>query len=336
LNHKVNQPHFHIKESINSVSTMPKTLRTTRTTKKETGKALGNLLGMPQGETPSTHKSALGGSVDETTTDPAIDMTTIAKMTAGTIIAACHDNAVAIATTTTSTAIAKNGVSTMPETYGTTKATQKGTGKALGNLLIMLQGGMEAFRDEVTTSLSNQLMPSAQKSTSIGSMIDETTTDPAIATMTIAETPAEVNIAACNDNAIAIATTTTSNQSTPSTQKSASSGSMIDEMMADPAITTMTIAETTAGVNIAACHDDPVATAMTTMSTTFAKESSGTAIAKTSTVGSIAGTGTTIALTTMTNTATVDTSTKKPASIKKQQQKNAKRFNTWFKEGKGK
>jgi hypothetical protein len=86
---------------------------------------------MPQGETPSTHKSASGGSVDETTTDPAIDTMTIAETTAGTIIAACHDDAVAIATTTTSTAIAKNSVSTMPEIYGTTKATKKGMGKAL-------------------------------------------------------------------------------------------------------------------------------------------------------------------------------------------------------------
>jgi hypothetical protein len=69
-----------------------------------------------------------------------------------------------------------------------------------------------------------------------------------------------VNIAACNDNAVAIATTTTLNQSTPSTQKSALSGSMIDETMADPAITTTTIAKMTAGVNIAACHDNAVAT----------------------------------------------------------------------------
>jgi hypothetical protein len=45
------------------------------------------------------HKSASGGSVDETTTDPAVDTTTIAETTAGTIIAACHDGAVAIATT---------------------------------------------------------------------------------------------------------------------------------------------------------------------------------------------------------------------------------------------
>jgi hypothetical protein len=242
---------------------------------------------------------------------------TIAKTTAGTIIAACHDNAVAIATTTTSTVIAKNSVLTMPETYGTTKATKKGMGKALGNLLIMPQGGTEAFRDKVTTPLSNQLMPSAQKSTSSGSMIDETTTDPAIATTTIAEMPAEVNIAACNDDAVAIAMTMTSNQSMPSTQKSASSGSMIDETMADPAITTTTIAKTTAGVNIAACHDNAIATAMTTTSTTIAKERSGTAIAKTSTVGSIAGTGATIASTTTTNTATVDTGAKKPTGIKK-------------------
>ncbi len=288
MNHKVNQPHFHIKKSVNSVSTMPKTSRTTRTTKKGTGKASGNLLGMPRGEMPSMHKSASGGSVDETTTDPTNDTTTIAETTAGTIIAACHDNAVAIAMTTTSTAIAKNSVSTMPETYGTTKATKKGTGKASGNSLIMPQGGTEAFRDEVTTLLSNQSTPSAQKSTSSGSMIDETMTDPAIATTTIAETPAEVNIAACNDNAVAIATTTTSNQSTPSTQKSASSGSMIDETMADPAITTTMIAEMTAGINIAACHDDALATATTTTSTTIAKESSGTAIAKTLAVGSIA------------------------------------------------
>jgi hypothetical protein len=264
LNHKVNQPHFHIKESINSVSIMPKTLRTTRATKKGTGKALGNLLGMPRGETPSMHKSASGGSVDKMTTDPAIDTTAIAETTAGTIIAVCHDDAVAIATTTTSTAIAKNSVSTMPETYGTTKATKKGAGKASGNSLIMLQGGMEAFRDKVTTPLSNQLMPSAQKSTSSGSMIDETMTDPAIATMTIAETPAEVNIVACNDNAVAIATTTTSNQSTPSTQKSALSGSMIDETTADPAITTKTIAKTNTGINISVCHDNAVAIATTT------------------------------------------------------------------------
>jgi hypothetical protein len=155
LNHKVNQPHFHIKESVNNVSTMPKTSRTTRTTKKGTGKALGNLLGMPRGETPSMHKSASGGSVDETTTDPAIDTTTIAKTTAGTIIAACHEDAVTIAMTTTSTAIAKNSVPMMPETYGTTKTTKKGTGKATGNLLIMPQEGTEAFRDGVTTPLSN-------------------------------------------------------------------------------------------------------------------------------------------------------------------------------------
>ncbi len=212
MNHKVNKLHFHIKESINGVSTMPKTLRTTRTTKKGMGKASGNLLGMPRGKTLSTHKSTLGGSIDERMTDPAIDMTKIAKTTAGTIITACHDDAVAIATTTTRTAIAKNSVSTMPETYGTTKATKKGTGKALGNSLIMPQGGTEAFRDKVTTPLSNQSTPSAQKSTLSGSMIDETTTDPAIATMTIAETPAEVNIAACNDDPIAIATTTTTNQ----------------------------------------------------------------------------------------------------------------------------
>ncbi len=245
------------------MSTVPKTSRTTRTMKKGTGKALGNLLGMPQGEAPSMHKSASGGSVDKMTTDPAIDTMTIAKTTAGTIIAACHDDAVAIATTTMSTAIAKNSVSTMPETYGTTKATKKGTGKASGNSLIMPQGGMEAFRDKVTTPLSNQSMPSVQKSTSSGSMIDETMTDPTIVMMMIAETPAEVNIAACNDNAVAIATTTTLNQSTPSMQKSASSGSMIDETMADPAITTTTIAKTTAGVNIAACHDDAVTTATT-------------------------------------------------------------------------
>jgi hypothetical protein len=304
---------------------MPKTSRTTRTTKKGTGKASGNLLGMPQRETPSTHKSALGGSVDEMTTDPAIDMMMIAKMTAGIIIAACHDNAVAIAMTTTSTAIAKNSVSTMPETYGTTKATKKGTGKTLGNLLIMPQGGTEAFRDKVTTPLSNQSTPSAQKSTSSGSMIKETMMDPAIATTTIAETPAEVNIAACNDNAVTIATTTTSNQSMPSMQKSASSGSMIDETTADLAITTTTIAKTTAGVNIAACHDDAVATATTTTSTTIAKERSGTAIAKTSTVGSITGTGTTIALTTTTNTVTVDTGAKKPTSIKKTTAKKHKK-----------
>jgi hypothetical protein len=271
LNHKFNQPHFHIKESVISVSTMPKTSRTTRTTKKGMGKASGNLLGMPRGETPSTHKSALGGSIDETTTDPAIDTRTIAKTTAGTIIDACHDDAVAIAMTTTSTAIAKNSVSTMPETYGTTKATKKGTGKTSGNSLIMPQGGTEAFRDEVMTPLSNQLMPSVQKSTSSGSMIDETMMDPAIATTTIAETPAEVNIAACNYNAVAIATTTTLNQSIPSTKKSASSGSMIDETTADPAITTTTIAETTAGINIAACHDNAVATATTTTSTSIAK-----------------------------------------------------------------
>jgi hypothetical protein len=181
----------------------------------------------------------------------------------------------------------------------------------------MTQGGTEAFRDEVTTPLSNQSMPSAQKSTSSGSMIDETTTDPAIATMTIAETPAEVDIAACNDNAVAIATTTTLNQSTPSTQKSALSVSMIDETMADLAITTTTIAKTTAGVNIAACHDNAIATATTMMSTTIAKERSGTAIAKTLTVGSIAKTGATIALTMTANTATVDTGAKKPMSIKK-------------------
>jgi hypothetical protein len=100
-------------------------------------------------------------------------------------------------------------------------------------------------------------------------------------------------------------------------QRSASSGSMIDETMADPAITTMTIAETTASVNIAACHDNAIATATTMMSTTIAKERSGTAIAKTSTVGSIAGTGAAISLTTTTNTTTVDTGTKKPTSIKK-------------------
>ncbi len=186
MNHKVNQLHFHIKESVNSVSTMPKTSRSTKTMKKGTGKASGNLLGMPQGETPSTHKSASGGPVDKTTTDPAIDTTTIAEMTAGTIVAACHDNAVTIATTTTSTAIAKNSVSTMPDTYGTTKATKKGTGKASSNLLIMPQGGMEAFRDEVTTPLSNQSTPSVQKSTLSSSMIDETMTDPAIAMTTIA------------------------------------------------------------------------------------------------------------------------------------------------------
>ncbi len=92
---------------------------------------------------------------------------------------------------------------------------------------------------------------------------------------------------------------------------------MIDETMADPAITTTTIAKTTAGVNIAACHDDAIATALTTTSTTIAKERSGTAIAKTSTVGSIAGTGATVALTTTTNTATVDMGAKKPTSIKK-------------------
>jgi hypothetical protein len=267
------------------------------------------------------HKSASGGSIDETMTDPAIDMITIAKTTAGTIIAACHENAVAIATTTTSTAIAKNSVSTMPETYGTTQATKKGTGKASGNSLIMPQGGTEAFRDKVTTPLSNQSTPSAQKSTSSGSMIDETTTDPTIATTTIAEMPAEVKFAACNDDAVAIATTTTSNQSMPSTQKSASSGSMIDETTADLAITTMTIAKMAAGVNIAACHDNAVATATTTTSTTIAKERSGTAIAKTLTVGSIAGTGTTIALTTTTNTATVDTGAKKPTSIKENNSK---------------
>ncbi len=92
---------------------------------------------------------------------------------------------------------------------------------------------------------------------------------------------------------------------------------MIDETTADPAITTTTIAKTTAGINIAACHDDAVATAMTTMSTTIAKERLGTAIAKTATVGSIAGTGATIASTTTTNIATVDTGAKKPTSIKK-------------------
>jgi hypothetical protein len=304
---------------------MPKTSRTTRTMKKGTGKASGNLLGMPRGETPSTHKSASGGSVDETTMNPAIDTTTIAKTTAGTIIAVCHDDAVAIATTTTSTAIAKNSVSTMPETYGITKATKKGTGKASGNSLIMPQGGMEAFRNKVTTPLSNQPTLSAQKSTSSGSMVDETTMDPAIATMTIAETPAEVNIAACNDDAVAIATTTTSNQSTPSTQKSASSGSKIDETTADPAITTTTITEMTAGINIAACHDDAVATALTMMSTTIAKERSGTAIAKTLTVGSIAGTGAAIASTMRTNTANVDTGAKKPTSIKKTTAKKRKK-----------
>jgi hypothetical protein len=307
------------------VSTMPKTSRTTRTMKKGTGKASGNLLGMPRGETPSTHKSASGGSVDKTMTDPAIDTTTIAKTTTGTIIAVCHDDAVAIAMTTTSTAIAKNSVSTMPETYGTTKATKKGAGKALGNLLIMLQGGTEAFRDKVTNPLSNQSTPSAQKSTLSGSMIDEMTTDPSIATTTIAETPAEVNIAACNDDAVAIAMTTTLNQSTPSMQKSASSGSKIDETTADPAITMTAIAETTVGVNIAACHDDAVTTAMTTTSTTIAKERSGTAIAKTSTVGSIAGPGTTIASTTTTNTATVDTGAKKPRSIRKRTAKKCKK-----------
>jgi hypothetical protein len=303
---------------------MPKTLRSTRTTKKEMGKASGNLLGMPRGERPSMHKSASGGSIDKTTTDPAIDTMTIAKTTAGTIIAACHDDAVTIGTTTTSTAIAKNSVSTMPETYGTTKATKKGTGKASGNLLIMPQGGAEAFRDKVTAPLSNQLMPSAQKSTSSDSMINEMTMDPTIATTRIAEMPAEVNIAACNDNAVAIATTKTSNQSTPSMQKIASSGSMIDETAADPAIT-MTIAKTTAGVNIAACHDNAVATATTMTSTTIAKERSGTAIAKTSTVGSIDGTGATIALTTTTNTATVDTGTKKLTSIKKTTAKNTQK-----------
>jgi hypothetical protein len=234
-------------------------------------------------------------------------------------------NAVAIAMTTMSTAIAKNSVSTMPETYGTTKATKKGTGKASGNSLIMPQGGTEAFRDKVTTPLSNQLTPSTQKSTSSGSMIDETTTDPAIATTTIVETPAEVNIAACNDNAVAIATTTTSNQSMPSTQKSTSSGSMIDEMTADLGITTTTIAKTTVGVNIAAFHDNAIATATTTTSTTIAKERSGTAIAKMSTVGSIAGTGATIALTTTTNTTTVDTGAKKPTSIKKTTAKKRKK-----------
>jgi hypothetical protein len=280
---------------------------------------------MPRGETPSTHKSASGGSIDKTTTDPAIDTTTIAETTAGTIIAACHDDTVTIATTTMSTSIAKNSVSTMPETYGTTKATKKGMGEASGNSLIMPQGGTEAFRDEVTTPLSNQSMPSVQKSTSSGSMIDETTTDPAIATAMIAETPAEVNIAACNDNAVAIATTRTSHQSTPSTQKSASSSSMIDEMTADLAITMTTIAETTAGINIAACHDNAIATATTTTSTTIAKERSGTAIAKTSTVGSVAGTGATIASTTMTNTATVDTGAKKPTSIKKTTAKKCKK-----------
>jgi hypothetical protein len=160
-------------------------------------------------------------------------------------------------------------------------------------------------------------MPSAQKSTSSGSMIDEMTTNPAIATTTIAETPAEVNIAACNDDAITIATTMTSNQSTPSTQKSALSGSMIDETTADPAITMMMIAKTTAGINIAVCHDDAGATATTTTSTTIAKERSSTAIAKMSMVGSIAGTGATIASTMTTNTATVDTGAKKPTSIKK-------------------
>ncbi len=299
------------------MSTMPKTSRTTRTKKKGTGKALGNLLGMPRGKMHSTHKSALGGSVDKTTIDPAIDMMTIAKTTAGTIIAVCHDDAVAIATTTTSTVIAKNSVSTMPETCGTTKATKKGTGKALGNSLIMPQGGMKAFRDKVTTPLSNQLMPSAQKSTSSGSMIDEKMLDPAIATTTIAETPAEVNIAACNDATVAIATTTTSNQSTPSMQKSASSGSMIDETTADPDITTTTIAKTTVGINIAACHDDTVATATTTTSTTIAKERSGTAIAKTLTVGSISRIGATIASTMTTNPTTVDTGAKKLTSIKK-------------------
>jgi hypothetical protein len=179
--------------------------------KKGMGKASGSLLEMPREETPSMHKSASGGSIDKMTTDPAIDTTTIAETTAGTIIAACHDNAVAIATTTTSTAIAKNIVSTMPDTYGTTKATKKGTGKASSNSLIMPQGGTEAFRDEVMTPLSNQSMPSVQKSTSSGSMIDETTTDPAIATTTITETPVEVNIAACNDDAVAIAMTTTLN-----------------------------------------------------------------------------------------------------------------------------
>jgi hypothetical protein len=134
-----------------------------------------------------------------------------------------------------------------------------------------------------------------------------------------------VNIAACNDNAVAIATTTTSNQSMPSMQKSALSSSMIDETTADPAITTMTIAKTTAGINIAVCHDNAVATATTTMSTTIAKERSGTAIAKMLTVGSIAGTGATIALMTPTNTATVDTGAEKPTSIKKQQQKKCKK-----------
>ncbi len=53
-------------------------------------------------------------------------------------------------------------------------------------------------------------------------------------------------------------------------------------------------------------------------------------------VGSIAGTGATIASMTTTNTATVDTGAKKPLSIKKTRAKNAKRFSTWFKEGNGK
>ncbi len=75
--------------------------------------------------------------------------------------------------------------------------------------------------------------------------------------------------------------------------------------------------KTTAGVNIAACHDDAIATARTTTSTTIAKERSGTAIAKTFMVGSIAGKGAAIASTMMTNTATVDTGAKKPTSIKK-------------------
>jgi hypothetical protein len=64
---------------------------------------------------------------------------------------------------------------------------------------------------------------------------------------------------------------------------------------------------------------------MTTTSTTIAKERSGTAIAKTLTVGFIAGTGATIALTTTTNTATVDTGAKKPTSIKKTTAKKHKK-----------
>jgi hypothetical protein len=194
----------------------------------------------------------------------------------------------------------------MLKTSRTTRTTKKGTGKASGK--------------------SNQSMPSAQKSTSIGSMIDETMMDPAIATTMIAKTTAKVNIAACNYDTVAIATTTTSNQSMPSMQKSASSGSMIDEMTADPAITTTTIAKTTAGIIIAACHDNDVATAITTTSTTIAKERSGTpAIAKMSLGGSIAGTGSTIASTTTTNTATVDTGAKKLMGIKKTTSKKCKK-----------